>query len=559
MALAAVAAPLVAQTTPECKIGDLGFPATVDGSLATSDCTLNDIVPGSRLTQRAAQYRFELTGPMAVRLIGRSPDFDPAIYLFQENYVLRASRPGLLGAATQAFTVHLPAGKYILVFSSRIATTGAFQLESSISDLRVCPPVIDWDPSQSANGELLSSGCRALDLTAYSTDESRLVRYRVRLARRGALRLTLTSTDFTPFLRMFNTTGAALTTQAGSGGESRILISLEAGTYTFWVNSSGSGTGAFRLATQFEDLRSCDPKRLAPEETVTAALANTDCRLLDLFVPSRSEIYIHLYTIQADRKSILNLEMKSGLVDTYLALGAGDEILFENDDSDGTSDSRIYASLAPEAYLVYATSLDRATGEYTITAKLEDQRPCDVQDVGTDQGILARLDGVECRVMDIELLSTDRRPADYYRLEMAERTVMSLALNSEEIDTFLLLLDQDGFFIDFSDDTGSSTNSKLEFLMPPGRYYLAATSYFEDEIGDYALVTRSKPPVNCPIPSLGLGATLRGELDPNDCTIKDVIPFTTDPMLMDQFSVEVTERVTFNVQSTSSDFPAALV
>jgi hypothetical protein len=545
-----------------CPVGDLSFPSSRQAALAATDCTLGQAIPDfAGLTQRVVQFRFTLDQARVVRLTMQSLRFDSVILVFGEGYVLRAVRSAVTADGVQRLTVHLPAGTYIAALTSLRAATGTFQLDAVAENLRACP-IADLNLGEAADGSLASDGCRVLDLTAYSTDETLLARYRLALPERGAVRFEYGSLEFTPSLRLLGPTGSTLATVVAGEGDAVVFTSLAAGTYTVWANAAGRGFGAYRLTTVFEELRPCRSFPLAPGETAEGAIdPKLDCRVLDIVVPSRNESPVQVYEMEMPRKGILTLDMKSSAFDTYLALAAEEEDYFaDNDDfAPATTDSRILTSLQPGPYLIYASHFNGEGGNFTLSAKVEDQRTCEILDIGRDQTVNGRADPtVDCRVLDLVTPSQDATFADFYRLNLTERRVMSLAMRSTEVDAYLILADADGRFLAFNDDGPSGTNSLLSFLMNPGIYHLVASTYSGDEVGAYSVATQSREPVACPIPNLGLSTTLAGALEDGDCRIADTIPLATNPDLVDQYRLTLAQETTINLEVESTAFPAAV-
>lgn len=87
------------------------------------------------------------------------------------------------------------------------------------------------------------------------------------------------------------------------------------------------------------------------------------------------------------------------------------------------------------------------------------------------------------------VLPVDDSYVDYYRVEVSSGRTVTITMRSNDIDSYLILFDEDGDVVDFDDDGDPNTQfgSRLDVTLNAGRYYLAANSAFVDETGSYTL------------------------------------------------------------------------
>jgi len=116
--------------------------------------------------------------------------------------------------------------------------------------------------------------------------------------------------------------------------------------------------------------------------------------------------------------------------------------------------------------------------------------------IGANQTIAASLDGSECFVNDL-LGDGDFTYYDLYLLTLTSSGMLTITLESNTFDTFLVLL-KDEFLsnpdpstlVAENDDAGDgTTNSKIAVSLASGNYLIAANSLFDRETGPYVLKT----------------------------------------------------------------------
>lgn len=76
---------------------------------------------------------------------------------------------------------------------------------------------------------------------------------------------------------------------------------------------------------------------------------------------------------------------------------------------------------------------------------------------------------------------------DLYGLTLDATTQVQIDMMSDSIDTYLLLYESDGTYVDENDDGGAGFNSRLTASLGAGCYRIEATSYDAGETGPYSL------------------------------------------------------------------------
>jgi hypothetical protein len=120
------------------------------------------------------------------------------------------------------------------------------------------------------------------------------------------------------------------------------------------------------------------------------------------------------------------------------------------------------------------------------TAAIPDALDCDqVGSISLGQTINGRLDTQDCR------LAEDDSPIDYYTFSVSSTRSVSLTMQSDDFDSFLILLDENGDLVQYDDDgdPGSDLGADIQVTLSPGRYYIGANTVYASEGGYYTLYT----------------------------------------------------------------------
>lgn len=78
---------------------------------------------------------------------------------------------------------------------------------------------------------------------------------------------------------------------------------------------------------------------------------------------------------------------------------------------------------------------------------------------------------------------------NFYEFQLTQQRTVTIAMNSTQFDTYLILFDRaSGNVITFDDDSGSGFNAMIVQPLAAGTYIIGATS-FDGSLGSYTLVT----------------------------------------------------------------------
>jgi hypothetical protein len=221
-----------------------------------------------------------------------------------------------------------------------------------------------------------------------------------------------------------------------------------------------------------------------------------------------------LYTVEARAGDTIVIEMVSDEVDTYVGITADfmDDAEENDDAGEGTTNSRVEL-VAPEdgEYQVIATCYDPADrGDYTLTIAVTpagdapvpeeddedmvDAAPAPGAGAGEVPAVRVELNAEEPRVEEGELTDgspqlDNGKPFDAYTFRAEAGQHIALDMHSDDLDTYLVLLDAEGNVVEENDDhNGSRRHSHIQFTAPEdGEYTVQATCFDADDRGVYTL------------------------------------------------------------------------
>lgn len=189
------------------------------------------------------------------------------------------------------------------------------------------------------------------------------------------------------------------------------------------------------------------------------------------------------YTLTLASAQDVVITLTSSAFDPYLVLeDSSGLIVAEDDDSAGSLNSEITASLPAGTYTVIATSFREyssngdffETGAYTLAISGSgggvQPTPAPTQMPTTD-GINAINPG------DSISSSLDATtPRAFYIFMLNSAADVDIMLVSNDFDAYLLLYDAQGNLVTQDDDSGGRLNSRIQIALQPGEYTIAATS-----------------------------------------------------------------------------------
>ena len=287
-----------------------------------------------------------------------------------------------------------------------------------------------------------------------------------------------TSDAFDTSIQLISPTGdeVARDDDGGLGTNSRLLTTLqEDGIYRIMVAAFGDGTGDYEVTVRdIEVTSSLEINRLA-EGTLASSNAGH-------------------WTFDGIGGQTLIVEARSDDFDTVIQLTSptGDEIAWNDDGDQGSTDSRLVATL-PES------------GKYRVTVTAFDDRQGDYE-------VAVRSVNIAALTIDVPANGTLGEPsAGHWRFEGVGGQTVSVEASSDDFDTVIQLTSPTGDEIAWDDDGGRDpTDSRLVATLPASGEYRIAVTAFRDRTGDYQVAVRSLDTAVLSIDTPATG-TLEGE------------------------------------------------
>ena len=494
-----------------------------------------DCASSNREGRYARFYSFSLSQETEVT-IRVSSSFDTYLYLLEgagtggavvdENDDLES------GNSNSGLTVTLGAGSYTVEATTfRGSITGGFDL--SIQPAGATPPTPVPGSCIQTLGPLAAAAIRHGSWTGECDSGKRTGSYAryysFSLDREAEVQIDLASTvDTYLYLLEGVGTGGAVVDEnddAESGStNSRISITLQPGEYTVEATTFGQGaTGDFTLEVVPGVLG--EPPAQACLQALPGDGSVTGEWTDNCHSETRDGSLARYYTFTLPQESavIITLSRTSGNADTYLYLREGatrsGAALHENDDHDGLTVSQIQETLAAGAYTIEATTFSAGqTGSFTLTISGLGGAPpvtdtC-VQPLTADGTVPGKwLEGCQSEV-------SGRGYARYYTFTLGQPSEVTITLESQDADTYLYLREGDarsGGFLYQNDDDGGTSRSRIQETLAAGVYTIEATTYSEDQTGDFTLTisglgdgVEPPPPDSCEEPLTSNG-TASGE------------------------------------------------
>lgn len=372
----------------------------------------------------------------------------------------------------------LPAGSYTaLVITDTSGVNYSLQFDFSPGPAAACPALTLAAGAPQSGGLAGASSCHAQsamqDTYTFTTRAS------------GVVDITLTSDDFDGSLLLTDGKGNNFSQSDGDDTQNaHIVANLPAGDYE--VNVLSADPGSYNIAYNFTSRAVPDcpgPQNLALNSGFVGQLGSSTCAGSD-----GQPVDWYQFTTGSDGD--VALFMTSTVVDAYLTLTDGNgNVLRRDDNSYGGADAMIVQWLPAGTYTFSASASGGSqTGRYQVNILFADgPRPpgClplgDLQP-GTTQGSIYI---TSCQYSDDTF-------GDIYRIQVLESGNLNIEMDSDSVDSFLILLDPSGNVVDFDDDSAGGANALLTTAVEPGTYYLAAKPFTDQGyvVGPYVLVAR---------------------------------------------------------------------
>ena len=361
-------------------------------------------------------------------------------------------------------------------------------------------------PDREVAGTLAASGCRVRDVLPGNTDNSFCHQYRFTLSQPSLVTIDLRSSDFDAHLTLLDAKRTPIDNNddGGEGKNARIVRSLEPGAYLILAKALGGGKGRYNLRAAVR-ASNCPVRTLALPASVSERFTPGDCPPITVQGQPPQQIQAAQYRITIPQRGTLLIDMESSDFDSVLRLlNSGYSPIAQDDDSGGGRNARISRQLDPGEYLILAGPLQQGAGAYTLRVSFTPggstgsqsggaARTCPLADLPLNRQVSARLDGSDCRVRDLLGGGTDLAYADQYRVTVPARGTLTIDMRSDDMDSFLILMDSNRNQLARDDDGGEGRNSRISQTVGPGTYLVIANSYGGQAQGVYTLQATFAP------------------------------------------------------------------
>jgi hypothetical protein len=261
-------------------------------------------------------------------------------------------------------TAVLPAGTYTIA-AAAIEGSGAYQLTTTFA-ANPLPPCPTAQALAINGGYIQTLGARAcVDSNGQAVDL-----YQFTLPSDGVVAAVMTSGDFAGDLTLTGSSGNVLRHDRDSYAPNDPLIVqfLHAGTYQLAARASIGGSGGWYQVTLITTLGPRPPfcgalASLLLGSSVTDSLSTTSCQYVD-------GTFADIYPVTLAGDASVDLRLNSNDFDAYLVLlDAKGNLLAQDDDSGGGTNSRIVQQLSAGTYYVVAKPFANYynIGSYTLS------------------------------------------------------------------------------------------------------------------------------------------------------------------------------------------------
>lgn len=213
-------------------------------------------------------------------------------------------------------------------------------------------------------------------------------------------------------------------------------------------------------------------------------------------------IPIDLYQYRFVNDSNVDIQLNSSALNPFLYLArissAQDVIpafTFSDDNSGQGSNARITANIQAGTYWIGVSSAQaNDLGSYEMTMSATSSTPTNsFESIDSSYGPSVEVNpnpNIEGTLTNADFVY-EGKYLDLYQFDVINTTTLRIDLSSNSFDTRLLIVDVlpgkvlGNVFFENDDISIQNTNSRIEQSLLPGTYWIAATSFENDEAGDY--------------------------------------------------------------------------
>jgi hypothetical protein len=441
---------------------------TASNTITANSCYMT--IDSSGDQQYYDYYNFTVSAAGVADWSASSGDFDPTLTLLDAGGNVLSTDSGGGGTPGQSeLRLQLMPGSYTVQIASDNPSGGNYTLQYTFNagPPQPCVPV-SASPGATLSGALSASSCRTfLGLADL---------YSVTLPADGTLDIDMSSNSFTALVALRDTKDNLILQSNSVDGlsDAYLTADLPAGTYTI-VAAANTGAGNYQVIPAFTP-NGIPPCTFAQQLSINGGyiqnLGASGC------IGANGEP-VDYYTFTLPSDSVVAAIMTSSDIDGYLTLtdSAGNYLRGDHD-SYGANDPMIVEFLPAGTYRLAARAASSTVGGlYEVDLRTAaGPRPPFCAPLGTlavGGSITGNLSFASCQY-------TDGTFADIYQINLASDTLIALALDSNDFDAYLYLLDAKGNVVAQDDDSGGNLNSLIVDSLTAGTYYVVATAF-----GDY--------------------------------------------------------------------------
>jgi hypothetical protein len=433
------------------------------GSLEDTDETIS-----TQYVQVGDSYSFQGQANQKIEISMDSPDFDT--YLMLQNAAgetIATNDDDGEGSNALLNTVLPETGSYRII-ATAYAPDGVGSYRLGVNELQLVNPSLLQETAALESTDLV---------IPIPESTKRGDRYTFRGQAGQRVEISLTSTDFDPYLILQNEAGETIVENDDSEGSNSLIRTIlpASGTYTIVATGySEESLGSYNLNLQ-------EAKVTQAILPVTNDRLDSSERLVTQTVNRRGD----RYQITGEAGQEIEVSLSSDVFDAYLVLqNAQGESIADNDDGDGSHS--VLNVVLPETgtYDLIATGYNMdSVGAYSLKA----------DSVQRDDRSILQPTSAQLSPEDESITSIYTRQGDRYTFPGKAGQNILINLESDDFDTYVILQNEQGETIAENDDNMNGSNSTIQVTLPEsGTYQVLTTTFNEGSTGAYRLTVQEQ-------------------------------------------------------------------
>jgi len=216
-----------------------------------------------------------------------------------------------------------------------------------------------------------------------------------------------------------------------------------------------------------------------------------------------NDVYAKAYKITLTSRQKLGIWLGSEDFDTYLYVfdENGDMLLLSGNISENSeyNYSRINSLLDAGTYYILASApYGFNDGTYEIGVRVLPPASHELIAAATSITSLpyTQTSSLTTSSLKYENEYGDERYAKAYKITLTSRQKLDISLGSDAFDTYLYVVDEQGYLINDNDDESEgSSDSFINYTFSAGTYYILASTYSDDAVGAYKIGVKKALPL----------------------------------------------------------------